>query len=406
MQALQRRRDRLVRRCASRATTLIEPEGTFYIFVRAPIEDDRRFCELLARTRCVRAAGLAVRDARMVPDLRHRQRRHGRAVAAGVRQSVRGGAGMSAYSRSSAPASSSLGPREVDRSLLDDGAMATGARAPDRGGAEGDDVFRRWSTRVSRITRGPASTRPRPALRMRDDALDPTPWRSSTAPRWSSSPAGTRPTWPRARRLPVLAAAAGRARRRLAAYAGCSAGVACLSDRDASTQRDRRHRGRRGRRARPASRRCCSGRIGTSSTRRCPGARAFVRPRLPSRVPGRHRRADGAGRRRLGWTVAGRGGGYVYRDGAWIDEYRPASRSSSPDAARRVRRRHTGSHRRVARTRGPARPDDPPPARAGDHPHPGGDLSRCVDRAPLLQPARDARRHDPVGTVHRRRSTR
>jgi aspartate aminotransferase len=44
---LQRRRDTLVRALVEQGYELIEPEGTFYIMVRSPLEDDVAFCELL-----------------------------------------------------------------------------------------------------------------------------------------------------------------------------------------------------------------------------------------------------------------------------------------------------------------------------------------------------------------------
>jgi aspartate aminotransferase len=45
---LQARRDRLVRELRDQGYELIEPEGTFYIMVRSPLEDDEKFCDLLA----------------------------------------------------------------------------------------------------------------------------------------------------------------------------------------------------------------------------------------------------------------------------------------------------------------------------------------------------------------------
>jgi aspartate aminotransferase len=45
--ALQRRRDVLVSALREQGYDVIEPEGTFYILVRSPLEDDRRFCDLL-----------------------------------------------------------------------------------------------------------------------------------------------------------------------------------------------------------------------------------------------------------------------------------------------------------------------------------------------------------------------
>ncbi|MEP6758176.1 MAG: aminotransferase class I/II-fold pyridoxal phosphate-dependent enzyme [Actinomycetota bacterium] len=46
--SLQRRRDLLVSTLREQGYDAVEPEGTFYIIVRSPLEDDRRFCELLA----------------------------------------------------------------------------------------------------------------------------------------------------------------------------------------------------------------------------------------------------------------------------------------------------------------------------------------------------------------------
>jgi len=45
--ALQRRRDVLVSTLREQGYDAVEPEGTFYIIVRSPLEDDQRFCELL-----------------------------------------------------------------------------------------------------------------------------------------------------------------------------------------------------------------------------------------------------------------------------------------------------------------------------------------------------------------------
>ncbi|MDP9185700.1 MAG: aminotransferase class I/II-fold pyridoxal phosphate-dependent enzyme [Actinomycetota bacterium] len=47
MGVLQRRRDVLVSTLRDQGYDVIEPEGTFYILVRSPLEDDRRFCDLL-----------------------------------------------------------------------------------------------------------------------------------------------------------------------------------------------------------------------------------------------------------------------------------------------------------------------------------------------------------------------
>ncbi len=45
---LQRRRDLLVSTLREQGYEAVEPEGTFYIIVRSPLEDDERFCEMLA----------------------------------------------------------------------------------------------------------------------------------------------------------------------------------------------------------------------------------------------------------------------------------------------------------------------------------------------------------------------
>ena len=45
--ALQRRRDVLVSTLREQGYDAVEPEGTFYIIVRSPLEDDQRFCEML-----------------------------------------------------------------------------------------------------------------------------------------------------------------------------------------------------------------------------------------------------------------------------------------------------------------------------------------------------------------------
>ena len=45
--SLQRRRDLLVSTLREQGYDAVEPEGTFYIIARSPLEDDERFCELL-----------------------------------------------------------------------------------------------------------------------------------------------------------------------------------------------------------------------------------------------------------------------------------------------------------------------------------------------------------------------
>ncbi len=45
---LQARRDRLVRELGEQGYELVEPEGTFYIMVRSPLDDDEAFCRILA----------------------------------------------------------------------------------------------------------------------------------------------------------------------------------------------------------------------------------------------------------------------------------------------------------------------------------------------------------------------
>jgi len=45
--ALQRRRDLLVPALREQGYDAMEPEGTFYILVRSPLEDDERFCDML-----------------------------------------------------------------------------------------------------------------------------------------------------------------------------------------------------------------------------------------------------------------------------------------------------------------------------------------------------------------------
>ena len=45
---LQRRRDRICDALREQGYELVVPEGTFYVLVRSPIEDDRRFAEILA----------------------------------------------------------------------------------------------------------------------------------------------------------------------------------------------------------------------------------------------------------------------------------------------------------------------------------------------------------------------
>jgi aspartate aminotransferase len=48
LEALQRRRDRVVGALREQGYEVVEPEATFYVLVRSPIEDDRRFADLLA----------------------------------------------------------------------------------------------------------------------------------------------------------------------------------------------------------------------------------------------------------------------------------------------------------------------------------------------------------------------
>ena len=47
MATLQRRRDTLVSTLREQGYEVVEPQGTFYVLVRSPIEDDRRFAEML-----------------------------------------------------------------------------------------------------------------------------------------------------------------------------------------------------------------------------------------------------------------------------------------------------------------------------------------------------------------------
>jgi aspartate aminotransferase len=49
VKVLQARRDRLVAALRDQGYHLVDPQGTFYILVRAPMDDDRAFCEVLAR---------------------------------------------------------------------------------------------------------------------------------------------------------------------------------------------------------------------------------------------------------------------------------------------------------------------------------------------------------------------
>jgi len=47
MPTLQRRRDQLVSTLREQGYEVVEPQGTFYIVVRSPLEDDRRFADML-----------------------------------------------------------------------------------------------------------------------------------------------------------------------------------------------------------------------------------------------------------------------------------------------------------------------------------------------------------------------
>lgn len=48
LDALQRRRDRVVSALQEQGYEVVRPEATFYVLVRSPLEDDRRFAEVLA----------------------------------------------------------------------------------------------------------------------------------------------------------------------------------------------------------------------------------------------------------------------------------------------------------------------------------------------------------------------
>lgn len=57
--ALERRRDRLVPALSAAGYEVISPEGTFYVLVRSPIEDDLEFCSRLAERRTFVLPGTA-----------------------------------------------------------------------------------------------------------------------------------------------------------------------------------------------------------------------------------------------------------------------------------------------------------------------------------------------------------
>lgn len=59
LSALQRRRDRLVPAMRAAGYEVICPEGTFYVLVRCPIEDDMAFCQRLAERRTFVMPGVA-----------------------------------------------------------------------------------------------------------------------------------------------------------------------------------------------------------------------------------------------------------------------------------------------------------------------------------------------------------
>jgi aspartate aminotransferase len=48
---LQARRDRLCDALEAQGYELVRPEGTFYVLVRSPLEDDEAFCAILASNR-------------------------------------------------------------------------------------------------------------------------------------------------------------------------------------------------------------------------------------------------------------------------------------------------------------------------------------------------------------------
>jgi cyanophycinase len=210
---------------------------------------------------------------------------------------------------------------EIDRGLLDgrDGKVLVLATAS---APEGDDIYQGWVDKGLAHYARTGIDATAPALRVRDDAHDPAivaeldqaamVFFSGGNPAYLASVLADSPFWLRLQERIADGSLA---------YAGCSAGVACLSDPTFDSASD------------DVERVWAPG-LGYFPTvlfgphwdivdTWIPGARAFIAAATPidgclvgideeTALVG-----DGSS-----WTVHGRGGVYVYRDGEWIGEYR------------------------------------------------------------------------------------
>jgi cyanophycinase len=210
---------------------------------------------------------------------------------------------------------------EIDRSLLDGRkgrvlVLAT-ASAP-----EGDDVYQGWVDKGLGHYAAAGIEAAAPALRTPEDARDPSivaeldaaamVFFSGGNPAYLAKVLAGSPFWARLQERVADGSLA---------YAGCSAGVACLSDPTFDSASDDPER-------------VWAPGLGYFPTvlfgphwdivdTWIPGARAFIAAATPADgcLVGIDEQTalvgDGSS-----WTVHGRGGVYVYRDGEWIGEYR------------------------------------------------------------------------------------
>ena len=249
-----------------------------------------------------------------VPDLAHGQRRHGRARDPAVRRGDRARpAGEHAHLRAARGGEFEPWTREIDRWLMN------------RAGGDGTVLVAPTAAAAPRATRC-STDGPRRALAHFDERRGPTrrvlPLRTR-ADAATRGPSSTRSTaaslvyfsggnpWYLAETLRGTAVLGDHAERRLdegLAYAGCSAGVACLTERtfDSDDGGLRRQIFKPGLGYAPSGRRS-SARTGTWSTTGCPGRRDAHRgDGARRRRPDRHRRGHRAGRRRRRLEVVGR----------------------------------------------------------------------------------------------------
>ena len=95
MGSLQRRRDVLLGALRGAGYDVHRPRATFYLLVRSPIPDEVAFVRAACERQGASVARRDVRDARVLPDVAHGERRHGRARDPLVRQSDRRGGNVS-----------------------------------------------------------------------------------------------------------------------------------------------------------------------------------------------------------------------------------------------------------------------------------------------------------------------